>query len=474
MQQLQARAGQVDPQQLDQQQQQLQLTQQAQRQQVQAAHMAQQQQLKQQIAQLLKHLQQREQHILQHQQAFAAKGHPGSTLVAAAENQAQQQSGAPPAAAAAGPSMAAARQASSDGAHSTASISALELSLWADAHKAAQTQDLDALQKAIDGLEAVHKAIQAGSLGGAAAAVSTAAAAAEEGGQTPPVDGPPSIARDDRAAANAELTNALAALAAIKTALYDPASANPPDIAARLKAATQRVWDAHGQQYRASLPARTAVGDAAAADSADSDSFSDEDVGHVDSDGQEDWYDAEHHVNAGREDNTQRLPYTNRGRSDTVRAVLLKYGFTKEAIDSGDPPSGCFEAVVRNAAKYNGRGLDVNGELSNWPVAKLAAQIRGDHQWEYYPEIQPGDDDRKLVQAFCSDRGFDLGEGSFFSFCRGGVADSSHTWHCRKCGGCADWREWHCKSCQKCQYGVTIPCASCQPERYGRRIAADL
>ena len=92
MQQLQARVGQVDPQQLEREQQQLQLTQQAQRQQVQAAHMAQQQQLKQQIAQLLKHLQQREQHILQHQQAFAAQGHPGSTLVAAAENQAQQQS----------------------------------------------------------------------------------------------------------------------------------------------------------------------------------------------------------------------------------------------------------------------------------------------------------------------------------------------------------------------------------------------
>ena len=106
-------------------------------------------------------------------------------------------------------------------------------------------------------------------------------------------------------------------------------------------------------------------------------------------------------------------------------------------------------------------------------VTKLAARIRGDHQWKYNPRILPGNDDRSLVQAFCSDRGFDMGEGCFFSFCRGGVVDISQTKHCRKCGHCADWRTWHCKSCQKCQCRITIPCASCQPERHGRRMAAD-
>lgn len=31
----------------------------------------------------------------------------------------------------------------------------------------------------------------------------------------------------------------------------------------------------------------------------------------------------------------------------------------------------------------------------------------------------------------------------FFSFCRGGEwAADDHTWHCRVCGECNDWREW--------------------------------
>eukprot|EP00953_Heterococcus_sp_UTEX-ZZ885_P023468 12898-Heterococcus_DN1.PRE.1 len=60
--------------------------------------------------------------------------------------------------------------------------------------------------------------------------------------------------------------------------------------------------------------------------------------------------------------------------------------------------------------------------------------------------------------------------GFMYSFCRGGPADTSHTWHCRVCGECKDWRDWHCKTCNKCQYGSSIPCEQCQPDIYRDRM----
>lgn len=50
----------------------------------------------------------------------------------------------------------------------------------------------------------------------------------------------------------------------------------------------------------------------------------------------------------------------------------------------------------------------------------------------------------------------------FYSFCRRNHWESSdHTWHCRVCRKCQDWREWHCKKCNKCTYGLSLACEGC-------------
>lgn len=56
----------------------------------------------------------------------------------------------------------------------------------------------------------------------------------------------------------------------------------------------------------------------------------------------------------------------------------------------------------------------------------------------------------------------------FFSLCRGSYQgfgswqEDMHTWHCRACGECMDWRGWHCGKCNKCAYGVSLPCDGCK------------
>jgi len=49
----------------------------------------------------------------------------------------------------------------------------------------------------------------------------------------------------------------------------------------------------------------------------------------------------------------------------------------------------------------------------------------------------------------------------FYSFCWKSVEQDSHTWHCKDCKTCRDWREWHCKTCGVCSYGVSLPCEGC-------------
>ena len=121
---------------------------------------------------------------------------------------------------------------------------------WACMLKAVQKRDLEAVVKCAANLAASFgEAAAAGSTAGTAAA-----AAPEESGQTPPLDGPPSIALGERAAALAELANARAVLDACEC---DPASTKSPvdcDFKAH-RAAKQRAWDAHGQLHRVSLPA---------------------------------------------------------------------------------------------------------------------------------------------------------------------------------------------------------------------------
>lgn len=49
----------------------------------------------------------------------------------------------------------------------------------------------------------------------------------------------------------------------------------------------------------------------------------------------------------------------------------------------------------------------------------------------------------------------------FYSFCWKAVVEESHTWHCKTCKTCREWREWHCKTCNVCSYGVSLPCEGC-------------
>jgi hypothetical protein len=49
----------------------------------------------------------------------------------------------------------------------------------------------------------------------------------------------------------------------------------------------------------------------------------------------------------------------------------------------------------------------------------------------------------------------------FYSFCRDGWMQETHTRHCEICKECNDWLEWHCGTCNKCTYGLSIPCAGC-------------
>jgi hypothetical protein len=58
----------------------------------------------------------------------------------------------------------------------------------------------------------------------------------------------------------------------------------------------------------------------------------------------------------------------------------------------------------------------------------------------------------------------------FFSFCGERPASIIHTWHCRVCGECKDWRNWHCETCNRCQYGASIPCEMCKPDLYEERM----
>ena len=52
-------------------------------------------------------------------------------------------------------------------------------------------------------------------------------------------------------------------------------------------------------------------------------------------------------------------------------------------------------------------------------------------------------------------------ESYWYSFCWEEIVSGGHTWHCKVCGECRDWREKHCEKCDRCTYGVTLPCEHC-------------
>ena len=228
----------------------------------------------------------------------------------------------------------------------------------------------------------------------------------------------------------------------------------------------------------------------------------------------------------GREDDKARAPYSNRGRTPAVWAYLAHYGFTPEGVRGGghhEVPSACFE---RHARRARAKGATASVPVS---IEMLAANIRRSHAWKYVEETdkrQPmghWEDDNKgkdkdkgkstsdcaaasaagpktgkgacdgtgvstaaaaaatkateaakldaaLVKAALSKEGIGRWDRYYYSFCRRDLEKDGNTWHCRKCGKCADWRVWHCKGCNKCQYGVSIPCEKCQPRRFKRRM----
>ena len=145
-----------------------------------------------------------------------------------------------------------------------------------------------------------------------------------------------------------------------------------------------------------------------------------------------------------------------------MRFSLEKYGLTGDFV-----PHPCFEMHLRKAASKPGRILP-DGEMRDWPISGLAHEVRTSHRAEYMEADDLARDDAEIVRRALSVDG--LGDGFFYSFCRQNLEQTSHTWHCRKCRACQDWREWHCKTCNKCTYGVTIPCEKCMPAAYARRM----
>lgn len=191
-------------------------------------------------------------------------------------------------------------------------------------------------------------------------------------------------------------------------------------------------------------------------------------------------------VNEGREDDTAGDPFTKRGRNENVWRVLEFYGFNRQSVEdknSTEDIHPCFEAKVRK---------EVNKTKDKTPsdlfgsIESFAKSIRKSHHYEYIGDEKELFDDPKkgtqqerdaaLVKSVISQGRESLDYG-YWSFCAGWdggqLVQGSCTWHCRKCGECADWREWHCKTCNKCQYGVTIPCEKCQPERFRKRMERD-
>eukprot|EP01104_Vermistella_antarctica_P000055 TRINITY_DN10058_c0_g1_i1.p1 TRINITY_DN10058_c0_g1~~TRINITY_DN10058_c0_g1_i1.p1 ORF type:complete len:269 (+),score=30.70 TRINITY_DN10058_c0_g1_i1:63-869(+) len=214
------------------------------------------------------------------------------------------------------------------------------------------------------------------------------------------------------------------------------------------------------------------------------------------------------------EEHEAKYPYTNQGRTDEVKTILARFGFTdlkpkKEGdgkhkhVSRDHLPSACFEAFVREAMKRkNGTSKKANPKLifgfmqprrvTNEcldSVEMMATYIRKNIDSFRWDECEEEDkekwdtDDLFLCNRFLRHGGTSLrgsiadGDDVFgeltFSFCRVAEVQTNCTCHCRKCGECSDWREWHCKTCNKCQYGVTFPCKTCKPNVYRARVGMD-
>ena len=175
----------------------------------------------------------------------------------------------------------------------------------------------------------------------------------------------------------------------------------------------------------------------------------------------DDWETIEIVVRTPLEDNDAKAPYSSRGRTPAVLAILSRYGFTTEKDLTRVHP--CFEMAVRKRASTGTAGKLLS-------VAQLAERIRNDHNFQ---EKHSGFDDEALVKG-CLDASESL--DYFWSFCSGGLegTDGSMTdagcWHCRKCKKCVRSDEWHCKGCNQCNDSLSFPCERCQPELYADRM----
>lgn len=187
----------------------------------------------------------------------------------------------------------------------------------------------------------------------------------------------------------------------------------------------------------------------------------------------------DHHF--GLENDEARDPYSNRGRTDGVWKILGAYGFRRKADSlsfDGPTPDPCFEMTARKCCRGGKPIADLvapNGEIMDSSVPILAQKIRSSHHIGYLKAetkaMLDRMEDSTLVRDALSTEGLELEYESYmFSFCRDDLDSTSHTWHCRICKECMDWREWHCRGCNKCQYGASIPCANCSPTQYARRM----
>lgn len=120
----------------------------------------------------------------------------------------------------------------------------------------------------------------------------------------------------------------------------------------------------------------------------------------------------------------------------------------------------CFERVIRAgiAAKASD---NAKAQLNDLDLETLVQAAREDSDLGHYFNNDMSDEQvaRKLF-TIVPDESHD---SVFYSFCWDQFQQENCTWHCRRCGKCADWLEWHCSGCNRCHYGKSFPCSTCDP-----------
>jgi hypothetical protein len=174
------------------------------------------------------------------------------------------------------------------------------------------------------------------------------------------------------------------------------------------------------------------------------------------------------HLDASKSPSHYKSFPANRRRPE-ISAVLKLYGLNVTDDNSEYSPHPCFENSLKKELKRaigHHRPTDFT-EAPRKSVSEFATEMRiSIASKAMETELLSSLSDADLVRMCLSIHG-----ELFWSVCQRGIESNMHTWHCKTCKRCMDWREWHCKGCNKCQYGQSIPCEKCQPALFADRMA---